>query len=392
MPEWHLITAEYPPQPGGVSDYTHLVASGLAARGDMVHVWCPPANGAQPDTNGVFVHRCLGRITTKDLRQVGQMLNRWPSPRRLLVQWVPHAYGYRSMNLPFCLWLWQRRFFQGDAIELMVHEPFLGFGGGPWKHNIPAAVHRLMTIILLNAAQRVWIAIPAWEARLQPYALGRRMRFQWLPVPSNVPVVDDPAGVSEVKGRYLPRGGFLLGHFGTYGPPIAELLQALLPALLEGHANRTILLMGRGSERFHEAIVSSRSDLSTRLHATGPLAARDVSRHVSACDLMIQPYPDGVTSRRGTTMVALAHAKPVVTTRGILTEPLWVNSRAVATAAANDIDEFVEVVGRLLADRTERRRLGTAARKLYEERFDIQHVIRVLQADSARVSHAAESL
>jgi hypothetical protein len=28
MLRWHIITGEYPPQPGGVSDYTRLVARG----------------------------------------------------------------------------------------------------------------------------------------------------------------------------------------------------------------------------------------------------------------------------------------------------------------------------------------------------------------------------
>src|SRR5256714_13899599 len=40
---WHLITCEYPPRTGGVSDYTRLVAEGLSEAGDEVHVWCPPS-------------------------------------------------------------------------------------------------------------------------------------------------------------------------------------------------------------------------------------------------------------------------------------------------------------------------------------------------------------
>jgi len=38
---WAILTGEYPPQPGGVSDYTRLVAEGLAVGGDEVHVWAP---------------------------------------------------------------------------------------------------------------------------------------------------------------------------------------------------------------------------------------------------------------------------------------------------------------------------------------------------------------
>ena len=77
----------------------------------------------------------------------------------------------------------------------MVHEPYLAFGEGSWKQNGVAAVHRLMTMVLLSAARRVWMSIPAWEASWRPYALGRPLSFHWLPVASNIPVIDDPARV-----------------------------------------------------------------------------------------------------------------------------------------------------------------------------------------------------
>src|SRR5919112_1432913 len=96
--EWHIITSEYPPASGGVSDYTRLVAAGLAASGDQVHVWCPPGEGAGVETPGVSVHGVLGGMSPSDLRRVGRELDGFKGPRRLLVQWVPHGYGYRAMN------------------------------------------------------------------------------------------------------------------------------------------------------------------------------------------------------------------------------------------------------------------------------------------------------
>ena len=38
---WHIVTGEYPPARGGVSDYTFAIANGLASAGDEVNVWCP---------------------------------------------------------------------------------------------------------------------------------------------------------------------------------------------------------------------------------------------------------------------------------------------------------------------------------------------------------------
>jgi hypothetical protein len=105
---------------------------------------------------------------------------------RLLVQWVPHGFGYRSLNVGFCLWL-RKRARRGDRVEIMVHEPYLAFGGGALGWTAAASVHRLMTVILARAASRIWIAIPDWERRWRPYLLGRNVPFTWLPVPGSLP-------------------------------------------------------------------------------------------------------------------------------------------------------------------------------------------------------------
>jgi len=59
---WAIVTGEYPPQLGGVSDYTRLVADALVAAGDEVHIWAPALDSAgQLETvtheRGITVHR-----------------------------------------------------------------------------------------------------------------------------------------------------------------------------------------------------------------------------------------------------------------------------------------------------------------------------------------------
>jgi glycosyltransferase involved in cell wall biosynthesis len=309
----------------------------------------------------------------------------------LLIQWVPHGYGYRSLNLPFCLWLWGRAACRRDRVELMVHEPYLAFRRGNWRQSAAALVHRLMTAVLLQAARRVWVAIPAWEVCWRPYALGRRIPFTWLPVPSTVPVVEDAAGVAAIRLRYGPAGGFLVGHLGTYGPPTAELLAVVLPLILRCRKKSAVLLLGRGGERVRDELLGRHADLAGRLHATGLLPAADLSRHLSACDLMLQPFPDGVSSRRTSVMAALAHGLPVATTTGPLTEPLWAESGAVSLTPSGDIPALAKAAERLLADEAERQRLSAAARVLYQGRFEVSHTIRALRAaPAAEVATVAE--
>lgn len=375
---WHLITCEYPPQSGGVSDYTYGVAAGLAAKGDDVHVWCPGGRGAAPPDNGVVVHRSLGAITPEDLRQVGKQLDQFPGPRRFLVQWVPHGYGYQSMNLGFCRWLHNRAVRHGDRVEIMLHEPYLAFGRN-LKQTGVAMVHRLMTILLLRAAEKVWVSIPEWEKRWRPYALGRPLLFQWLPIPSNIPLAAKPNTVEAMRHRYAPEGGLLIGHFGTYGWPITSLLTPILNSLVGDSVKRTVLLMGIGSEKFCEEAIRKQPRLDGLIRATGSLSAEDLSCHVAACDLLIQPYPDGVSSRRTSLMVGLSHGKPIITTIGPLSESFWKSTGALALGPVGDSEAFLQLLRTLGADHEERTRIGRAAQALYRERFDLSHIVSELR-------------
>jgi glycosyltransferase involved in cell wall biosynthesis len=369
-----MITCEYPPQSGGVSDYAHLVAGALASAQDEVHVWCPGSAGKVPQTQGVNVHSVMGKFTLRDLRNAGRQLGAFPKPRRLLVQWVPHGYGYKALNLPFCLWLLYRSARYRDYVDLMVHEPFLDFTRRSWRQSAAAVVQRLMTIILLRAAGHVWVSTPTWTKVLQPYALLSRHTFDWLPIPSNVPALDDPTAVAAVRDRYAP-GGILIGHFSTFGPSITPMLSEILPRLLTSASQASVLLIGGGSAAFRSSFVSEHPNLAQRVHATGRLDARDLSFHVSACDVLMQPYPDGVTSRRTTVMAALSHGRPVVTTSGPLTESFWKSSNAVVLAGVEDADAFVSSVLGLLDNPTKRTQIAECARELYQSQFDIERIV-----------------
>jgi glycosyltransferase involved in cell wall biosynthesis len=392
--DWHLITCEYAPRVGGVADHTRLFAEGLAAEGDRVCVWCPSTAGeSQPTAAGVTVRRELGSFRPADLWRVGRALRRFNAPRKLLVQWVPHGYGYRSMNVWFCLWLCARAFLRGDEVTFIVHEPFLAFGEGTWRQDLVALVHRLMTTALLLSARRVWTTIPKWEECWRPYALGRRVPFGWLPVPSTTPVTASPSEAAATRALYVPAGVALVGHFGTYGGHIARTLTRLLPRLLSvEETDCAVLLLGQGSELMREEILRTRPELASRIHASGTLAPDALSRHLAACDLLLQPYSDGVSARRTSAMAGLAHGLAVVTTKGALTEELWAESGAVALAPAGDDDALLGEARRVLASSEARMQLGTAGRKLYRERFDLAHTVAAFRGAAAERTKASAAL
>jgi glycosyltransferase involved in cell wall biosynthesis len=371
---WHIVTCEYPPLPGGVSGHTHSLAGGLASSGDEVHVWCPRLSGPSPEVLGVEVHALLGSFSLGDLRRTGRELNQFPRPRRLFVQWVPHGYGRKGVNLFFCLWLWFRSAFRRDRVEVMVHEPFLGFNRVSWRQSAAAIIQRFMMAVLLRAATRVWLSTPTWERFLR--AWDRRGRvYRWLPIPSNVPVSSDASAVSEVRRKYGPQG-LLLGHFGTFGSSITEILRVIVPPILNQSAGASLLFIGMGSSAFRRQLIEENPCLGERIHATEYIPNEEnLSAYISACDLFLQPYPDGVTSRRTTIMAALVHGRAVVTTSGPLTEPFWNSSGAAEITPAGQHEIFVEAALRLLANPQRRIVYGKAALALYRREFDVDRMV-----------------
>ena len=56
-----------------------------------------------------MVHRLPGHYGRAALTELDAALAAARPGFRLLVQYVPHMYGMKAMNLPFCWWLWRRK-------------------------------------------------------------------------------------------------------------------------------------------------------------------------------------------------------------------------------------------------------------------------------------------
>ena len=346
-----------------------------------MHVWCPAPRGSNGPVEE-WIHPQADGLGLRGLRNIGKCLNRFAKPRKLLVQWVPHGYGWRAMNVPFCLWILLRAL-RGDDVQIMLHEAFLSFRDGTWRQSLAAVVQRVMTVILLGSTRRVWISSPSWKAKLRPYSLGKNIRFTWLPVPSTIPVLATLESVVELRKNYTPNGERLLGHFGTYGRLTTDMLEEIIPPVLAANLNSKLLLIGANSDSYREGFVARHPEFANRVCATGAADAMAISRSLMVCDLMIQPYPEGVTARRTTCLAGLAHGKAVLTTAGEMTEDFWHEMPQPVAFGSNCVDT-VSVANRLLDNRSEIERLGEHAKRYYRENFALEHLIRLLEREVAQ--------
>ncbi|PTL81846.1 glycosyltransferase [Vitiosangium sp. GDMCC 1.1324] len=372
---WHLLTGEFPPQPGGVSDYTWQVAEGLAQEGCAVHVWAPGERQDTPPPEGVTVHRLPEGFGVRGLARLERELERLPGPKRLVVQYVPHAFGYRAMNVPFTLWLARRR---RDEVWMFFHEVCFPWGWKlPWRHNVLGAVTRAMAAIVLARADRLFVSTPWWNRLL--HAPPRRVPIEWLPVPSNLPTQPPASAVERIRAslRTSPET-VLLGHLGTYGDLIAGLLEEVLPELLREDARRVAVLAGRGGTRFAEQLTRRYPELTGRVRALGGLPGDELAATLKACDVLLQPFPDGLSTRRSSAMAGLGLGVPLVSNAGPATEPPWHGSHALALAPEPTGAAVLKAARELMSAPETWPALGRRAADFYTENFSLAHTLDVL--------------
>jgi glycosyltransferase involved in cell wall biosynthesis len=346
-----------------------------------VHVWAPQSDGETRGEPGVYVHRLPGKYGLRALWRLGGELRQQP-PGRLILQYTPHAFAFKAMNLPLCSWLLWRRIWHGDDVRVMFHEVAFPFVRRPLKHNLIAVVNRVMAFLLLAACQRVYVSTPAWNGILNRLG-GRRTPITWIPVPANVAATEQCEAAQSIRCQLKagPRDR-LIGHFGTYQALVAEQLRLVLRQLL-AEPDVRVLLLGRGAEQFRKELVASEPIWEQRVKAVGELSAAGIAAHLQACDLMLQPYPDGVSTRRTTAMACLANGVPTISNLGAASESIWVDDGITPVASTPEPGAIAELALALLADLEKRAVAGRRGRQYYEAHFSLRRIVELYLNESS---------
>jgi glycosyltransferase involved in cell wall biosynthesis len=140
--------------------------------------------------------------------------------------------------------------------------------------------------------------------------------------------------------------------------------------------------MGRGAGAFVTDLRRAKPGLRERLYAFDGLSGEGVAIHLAACDLLLQPYADGVSSRRTSLMAGLALGLPIVTTQGPLTEAVWGETEAVVLVPVSSPSAFIAAAEHILADCRKRTDLRLRAAAVYRDHFALERTIAALRAPS----------
>ena len=369
--KWHLLSGEYPPNCGGVGGYTANLAAALAAAGEDVDVWVgDPETGRATSPFGV--HVLPDRFGPRSRAVLAEAFDRVRGV--VLLQYVPNALGAKGVNLAFCRWLRGRRR-AGDDIRVMFHEPYMYFSLRRPALSALALAQRVMATTLIKASTQIYYSTDRWADYLGSFGAAGAIT---LPIPSTITARPSPPAVAEFRRAFARTPAPVIGHFGTYGTDVAN---ELLPAVMELSRRRplNLALLGQNSGEFSARLASSGAPATMAISATGRLDDESTAAALAACDLLIQPYPDGVTTRRTSLMAGLALGIPIISTTGFLTERLWSESAAAMLVAAGDSVAIATAAERLIDSRAERFELGERGRTVYTQHLSMDVTLRRLR-------------
>lgn len=315
-----LISAEYPPMPGGVGDYTALLAESLTDVGASVAILTSVSSGTTPN-DAVTVFPVVRRWDWSVARLVRDAANEvQPDVLHLQFQtgmygmhpainllpgWVPFLKRHRSTPEP------QRRpWFVTTFHDL--RPPYLFPKAGPLRGQVMYRLARESdAVIATNGADQQ--TLQEWNRKTT-----------LIPIGSNIPLAS-VRDARAIRARYgIPADAPLLTTFGLLNQSkgIETVIDTLAVLRREG-MDAHLLLIGAGAgmndptNRATEDAIDRQctaAGSTAFVHRTGPLPAAEVAEALAASDVCLLPYRDGASPRRGSLLAALAQGIPVLTT------------------------------------------------------------------------------
>jgi glycosyltransferase involved in cell wall biosynthesis len=359
---WHIVTGEYPPQLGGVSDYTYQLSKELAKQGERVHIWSPAARSEVLQGETEHIHALPHGFGWSWLRELNRQIKSFNGPRNILIQYVPHMYGWKSMNLAFCAWICMQR---RHNVSVMFHEvAFPMERGQRFRFRLLAIVHRIMAWAILRSVRHSFTSTEQYLDLLQNLG-NSKSPISLLRICSNIPS-ESYQWDSVQRQADDPGAPFTIGIFSNFATELREVLTPVIGSVLE-NPKIAVALLGPG-EAFRESLIKKYPQAANRIRSTGRLHVSEVAERMRECNALLQIYPDGASAARGTLIGALASGIPVITTAGPKTDKLLLESNTMLFSDLSP-DSIRACIEMLSQNPAMARELGGRAQRLYQESF-----------------------
>jgi glycosyltransferase involved in cell wall biosynthesis len=332
-----LVSGEYPPDVGGVGDYTERLRTGLDSLG--------------------WQSRVLSRRQVRrwDARSLVALVRAAPRAGVVHIQYQAAAYDLLGdvCLMPTLL----RRLRPRTRIVTTFHDarpPFLFPKAGLWREKSVQLLARMSH------------AVVAADARDLAKLGGPSPRHHHMPIGPNV-VCAPPPGYDRLAFRIalgLAPETLAVVYFGLRNASKGlDLLLEAFNLVAAQHPNARLVLLGgevgASDPTDRKTAHQLRQRLDERVLQTGWLPPAQVSAYLLACDVALLPYADGASPRRGSLLACAEHGLPIVSTLPAAAEV----SDAIQAVESNP-HRLAEAVLHLAQDSADTARLRDNARAL----------------------------
>ncbi len=365
-----LVTGEYPPMEGGVGAFTQELARALAAAGHDIHIIT-----SKQARSGTTPRRASELLEPVDLQfaQLHPRVKKWRWPALSEVVDVAIRYELDIINIQYQAAAYDMR---SAAVNFL-----------PWrlKHVVKTAVtfHDLRVPYLFPKAGGLRQTAVHFMAKQANGAVATNPEdytiltgllttpVRQIPIGSNITTYT-PNHVETAEARELlgiGQADCLLGYFGflneSKGADTLIMALAALPP-----TTHLVFIGGQtgasdpdNNQSFLGQLKRQIADLGleNRVHWTGFVDDRRVSTFLHAADMMVMPYRDGVSLRRGTLMAALAHERPLLSTIPQTPTPTLVHGQNCWLVPPGDAVALAQAVQTVWSDPDLRQKLGAGA-------------------------------
>ena len=304
--KYGLVSAAYPPELDGIGDYTWWMAETLGAQND-IRVFT--RKGLESRVRNVKVVSFFDESKANSFASLMRHVKIWSEMEDetcwLILQYNPFSWGRRGFCplVPYTLRA-IKRLPKAPNIAVMFHETHVP--RWPWKFMLMQIWQKPLFRQMCRVAD---IAFSSTEkyAR-QVHSVNPTLQCRALGVGSNVSLCE----LSQVNARAvlgIPREILVLGVFGS--AHISRRLDWIAQTLRAAREKRgeVILLYVGGHGQSVLAVCGSNG-----LIDAGIQDEMRVGLYLRAMDLILAPFSDGISSRRGSIMASLQHGIPVAST------------------------------------------------------------------------------
>ena len=349
-----LVTGEFPPMPGGVGDFSRILAEQLAGLGHHVHLFSRSGSASESfplSTTGAWGPGSLARIRSwarrRELDVVNLQFQTAAFDMSPYIHFLP-----RVLPLPLVTTFHDLRY------------PYLFPKAGPLRNWIVMQLARSSAGVIATNSEDDERLKGLRRRKLIPIGSNIRARAQQTP---------DAESKRQEAGANLD--SFLLGHFGfvSAGKGIVPLIEAVARLRKAGYDIRLAFIGARrntvdsGEAADHLQTVDKRLrdlGLAEVVYWTGYLPEDEVATWLRAVDLVTLPYQDGASFRRGSLIAALHQGCAVLTTQPSTRIDAFEQGRNLWLVPRGSPDAIAEALLILMRDRKLLAGMRAGARQL----------------------------